>query len=435
MTSSKPIVYTCFCTDIIHEGHLNLIDEAKKYGDVVVGVLCDSEMVKYNRFPLKSTSERVILVEEIPDVSKVIIQDNIMYDKVVEELRPDFIIHGDNWSEDSMKVIKQNILDVLDKYGGELIEVPYTFNPKVQKIDRQMREQLAMPELRRGRLRKLLDMVPVVKTMEVHSGLTGLIVEKTVIAEKDNIDQFDAMWISSLCDSTEKGKPDIELVDMTSRFRTINDIMEVTTKPIIFDGDTGGIAEHFVYTVRSLERMGVSAVIIEDKIGLKKNSLFGTEVKQTQDEIDHFCEKIAAGKNEQLSDDFMIIARIESLILEQGMEDALKRAFAFRDAGADGIMIHSRRKEPDEILEFCDKFRAEDKETPIVVVPSSFNTITEEELIAHGVNIVIYANQLLRAAFPAMQNAAKSILKHHRAHEIDKELLSIKDIITLIDEL
>ena len=429
------VVYTCFCTDVIHEGHLNLINEAKKYGDVVVGVLCDSEMVKYNRFPLKSTKERVELVEEIPDVSKVIIQDNIMYDDVVAQLRPDYIIHGDNWSDDSMKIIKQNILNVLDKYGGELIEVPYTFNPKVQKIDRQMREKLAMPELRRARLRKLLDMVHIVKTMEVHSGLTGLIVEKTVIAEENYIDQFDAMWISSLCDSTEKGKPDIELVDMTSRFRTINDIMEVTTKPIIFDGDTGGIAEHFVYTVRSLERMGVSAVIIEDKIGLKKNSLFGTEVEQTQDDIEHFCEKIRAGKDAQLSNDFMIIARIESLILEQGMDDALKRAFAFRDAGADGIMIHSRRKEPDEILEFCDKFRAKDKETPIIAVPSSYNTITEEELIAHGVNIVIYANQLLRAAFPSMQNAAKSILKHHRAHEIDEELLSIKDIITLIDEL
>jgi len=435
MKSNNSLVYTCFCTDVIHEGHLNLISEAKKYGDVVVGVLCDSEMVKYNRFPLKTTFERVKLVEEILDVDKVIVQHNILYDDVVRELRPDYIIHGDNWSEDSMKIIKQNILNVLDEYGGELIEVPYTFSDKIQKIDRQMIEKLSMPEFRRSRLKKLLDMVPIVKTIEVHSGLTGLIAEKTIIADDEHIDQFDAMWISSLCDSTEKGKPDIELVDMTSRFRTINDIMEVTTKPIIFDGDTGGIAEHFVYTVRSLERMGVSAVIIEDKVGLKKNSLFGTEVEQTQDEIDHFCEKIAAGKNAQLSDDFMIIARIESLILEQGMEDALERAFAFRDAGADGIMIHSRKKEPDEILEFCDKFRKEDNKTPIVVVPSSYNTITEEELIKHGVNIVIYANQLLRAAFPAMQNAAKSILKHHRAHEIDEELLSIKEIITLIDEL
>ncbi|WP_432644742.1 phosphoenolpyruvate mutase [Methanobrevibacter sp.] len=435
MKSNNPIVYTCFCTDVIHEGHLNLIEEAKKYGDVVVGVLCDSEMVKYNRFPLKTTEERMELVREIPDVKDVIVQNKIMYDDVVRKLKPNYIIHGNNWSEDSMKIIRKNIVSVLDKYGGELIEVPYTFSEKIQKVDRQMREKLAMPELRRARLKKLLDIVPIVKTIEVHSGLTGLIAEKTVIADDECIDQFDAMWISSLCDSTEKGKPDIELVDMTSRFRTINDIMEVTTKPIIFDGDTGGIAEHFVYTVRSLERMGVSAVIIEDKIGLKKNSLFGNEVKQTQDEINHFCEKIAAGKNAQLSDDFMIIARIESLILEQGMEDALKRAFAFRDAGADGIMIHSRKKEPDEILEFCDKFRQEDKETPLVVVPSSYNTITEEELIAHGVNIVIYANQLLRAAFPAMQNAAKSILKHHRAHEIDEELLSIKKIITLIDEL
>lgn len=435
MKSNNPIVYTCFCTDVIHDGHLNLINEANKYGDVVVGVLCDSEMVKYNRFPLKSTGERVELVKSIPNVKQVIIQDDIMYDNVVKELRPNYIIHGDNWVEDSMKVIKKNILTVLNEYGGELIEVPYTFSSEVQKTDRQMREKLAMPEFRRARLRQLLKMVPVVKTIEVHSGLTGLIAEKTVIAEENHIDQFEAMWISSLCDSTEKGKPDIELVDMTSRFRTINDIMEVTTKPIIFDGDTGGIAEHFVYTVRSLERMGVSAVIIEDKIGLKKNSLFGTEVEQTQDDIEHFCEKIAAGKNAQLSEDFMIISRIESLILEKGMDDALKRAFAFRYAGADGIMIHSRKKEPDEILEFCDKFRARDKETPIIVVPSSYNSITEDELISHGVNIVIYANQLLRAAFPAMQNAAKSILKHHRAHEIDEELLSIKDIITLIDEL
>ena len=432
---SNNIVYTCFCTDIIHEGHLNLINEAKKYGDVIVGVLCDSEMVKYNRFPLKTTEERVDLVKNIPGISKVLIQDKIMYDDIVKDIRPDYIVHGDNWSDDAMIAIKHNIINLLDEFGGELIEVPYTFNDNVQKIDRQMKEKLSMPELRRARMKKLLNLVPIVKTIEVHSGLTGLIAEKTIVANENHIDQFDAMWISSLCDSTEKGKPDIELVDMTSRFRTINDIMEVTTKPIIFDGDTGGIAEHFVYTVRSLERMGVSAVIIEDKVGLKKNSLFGTEVEQTQDDIEHFCEKIKAGKNAQLSDDFMIIARIESLILEQGMDDALKRAFAYRDAGADGIMIHSRKKEPAEILEFCDKFRAKDKNTPIVVVPSSFNTITEDELIKHGVNIVIYANQLLRAAFPAMQNAAKSILKYHRAHEIDEELLSIKEIITLIDEL
>lgn len=435
MGSDNKIVYTCFCTDIIHEGHLNLINEAKKYGDVVVGVLCDSEMIKYNRFPLKTTDERIAMVKELDGIKEVIVQNNVMYDEIVKEIRPNYIIHGDNWSDDAMLAIRKNIFNVLEEYGGELIEVPYTFNPKVQKIDRQMREKLAMPELRRARLKKLLNLIPIVKTIEVHSGLTGLIAEKTIIGEGVHVDQFDAMWISSLCDSTEKGKPDIELVDMTSRFRTINDIMEVTTKPIIFDGDTGGIAEHFVYTVRSLERMGVSAVIIEDKVGLKKNSLFGTEVKQTQDDIEHFSEKIRAGKDAQLSEDFMIIARIESLILEQGMDDALKRAFAFRDAGADGIMIHSRKKEPDEILEFCDKFRAKDKETPIIVVPSSYNTVTEEELIKHGVNIVIYANQLLRAAFPAMQNAAKSILKHHRAHEIDEELLSIKDIITLIDEL
>ena len=323
-------VYTCFCTDTIHEGHLNIINEAKKLGEVTVGVLCDSEMVKYNRFPLKTLEERIEMVKAIPDVDNVIVQDKLMYDDVIRDLKPDYVVHGDNWRSEPMKAIKNNILNNLEKYGGELISVPYTYNAEVQKIDRQNREKLAMPEYRRARLKRLLDIVPVVKTIEAHSGLTGLIAEKTVVANNGVIDQFDAMWVSSLCDSTEKGKPDIELVDMTSRFRTIEDIMEVTTKPIIFDGDTGGLTEHFVYTVRSLERMGVSAVIIEDKVGLKKNSLFGTEVQQTQDSIENFSAKIAAGKSAQLSDDFMIIARIESLILEQGMDDALERAFAYK---------------------------------------------------------------------------------------------------------
>lgn len=429
------LVYTCFCTDIIHEGHLNIINEARKYGDVTVGILSDNAMVRYNRFPSISLQERIDLVKNLEGVSNVVVQKKIMYDEIFESLHPEYVLHGDNWGAPSMRAIRKNIVSLTKKYGGKLIEVPYTSNEKIRKLDKQMREKLAMPEFRRGRLRKALRMVPIVKAIEVHSGLTGLIAEKTIVVDGEAIDQFDAMWISSLCDSTNKGKPDIELVDMTSRFRTIDDVMEVTTKPIIFDGDTGGLTEHFVYTVRSLERMGVSAVIIEDKKGLKKNSLFGTEVEQTQDTIEHFCKKIAAGKRAQLSDDFMIIARIESLILEKGMEDALERAKAYVEAGADGIMIHSRKKEPDEVLEFCDKFRLDDKETPIIVVPSSYNTITEEELAKHGVNICIYANQLIRAAFPAMEKAAESILKYHRAQEIDSELMSIKNIITLIDEL
>ena len=428
-------VYSCFCTDNIHEGHLNIIEEAKKYGEVIIGVLCDSEMVRYNRFPILTTDERVQMVRGISGIKDVIVQDSILYDKVIKELRPDYVIHGDNWSSGPLEVIRKHLVKLLSEYGGELIEVPYTVNDAVQKIDRQMKEKLAMPEFRRARLRKLLNLVPVVKTIEVHSGLTGLIAEKTMASEGEAIYQFDAMWISSLCDSTEKGKPDIELVDMTSRFRTINDVMEVTTKPIIFDGDTGGRIEHFVYTVRSLERLGVSAIIIEDKTGLKKNSLFGTEVVQTQDSIESFCEKIRAGKNAQLSDDFMIIARIESLILGKGQEDALNRAFAYTEAGADGIMIHSRKKHPDEIIDFCDSFRQQYPHIPIVVVPTSFNTITENELAEHGVKVVIYANQLLRAAYPAMVNVAKSILVNHRAKEADDALMSIKEIITLIDEI
>ncbi|MBR2599087.1 MAG: phosphoenolpyruvate mutase [Clostridiales bacterium] len=427
--------YTCFCTDVIHEGHLNIINEAKKRGRVIIGCLSDAASIRYNKFPTISQEERLKLYRSIEGVDEVVIQNDMLYDDVIKLIKPDYVLHGDNWVDGPEKAIHDHVENLVKEYGGELVDIPYTYNEKVKKIDMQLREKLAMPEYRRKRLRQLLSLTPIVKAMEAHSGLTGLIVEKTVVEREGRLDQFDAMWISSLCDSTAKGKPDIELVDMTSRFRTIDDITEVTTKPIIFDGDTGGLTEHFVYTVRSLEKMGVSAVIIEDKKGLKKNSLFGTEVKQTQATIEEMSAKIAAGKKAQLTDDFMIIARIESLILEQGMEDALARAHAFVAAGADGIMIHSRKKEPDEILEFCDKFRADNKETPIVVVPSSFNVITEEELAAHGVNIVIYANQLTRSAFPAMQKTAEDILRYHRAKEVDDRLMKIKDIITLIDEL
>ena len=428
-------VYTCFCTDVIHEGHLNILKRAGEYGEVYVGVLSDAAMVGFNRFPTIPIEQRMEIVRQTGLAKEVLLQQEIMYDQVIEKLRPDYVVHGDNWSNGPEKVIRENVINNLEKFGGELVEIPYTYNENVKRIDDQMKEKLAMPEFRRKRLRQLIEMRPIVKTLEVHSGLTGLIAEKTVVESNGQPDQFDAMWISSLCDSTAKGKPDIELVDMSSRIRTIDDVMDVTTKPIILDGDTGGLVEHFVYNVRTLERMGVSAVIIEDKTGLKKNSLFGTEVEQTQDSIENFCEKIRMGKKALRTEEFMIIARIESLILERGMEDALNRARAYVKAGADGIMIHSRRKSPDEILEFCQKFREEDGKTPIVVVPTSFNSITEEELARAGVNIVIYANQLTRSAFPAMQSTAEEILKNHRALEADSRLMPFKDIIRLIYEI
>ena len=430
-----PVVYTALGTDVIHEGHLNILKHAQEYGTVIVGALSDKALIRYSRFPTVSQEERVKLYESLEGVSRVIIQDDYLYDDVIATLKPDYVVHGDNWQNGPERAIRNNIEGLLATYGGTLIEVPYTRSEQARKVDQQLREKLAMPEYRRRRLRQLLAISPTVKVIEAHDGLTGLIAEKTVVDHNGRLDQFDGMWVSSLCDSTERGKPDIELVDMSVRLRTVDDIMEVTTKPIILDGDTGGLTEHFVYNVRTLERMGVSAVIIEDKTGLKKNSLFGTEVKQTQAPIEDFCTKISAGKKVQLTDDFMIIARIESLILERGMEDALTRAFAFRDAGADGIMIHSRKKDPAEIYEFCDRFREKDTTTPIVVVPTSFNGATEEELASHGINIVIYANQLIRAAFPAMQETARGILRAHRALEVDEQLLPFKEIIRLIDEL
>ena len=428
-------VYACFSTDVIHEGHRNIIREAGKYGRVVIGVMSDEAMVSYYHFPTISFEERLAMIRALDGVDEVVIQEKVSYADNLRKLKPDYVIHGDNWKTSQVAGLREEVIAVLSEWGGELVEVPYTRNEEVFKIDRRIQEKLMMPEYRRKRLRQLLALRPIVKAMEVHNGLTGLLVEKTIVEQNGQPDQFDAMWISSLCDSTAKGKPDIELVDMTSRLQTVQDVLEVTTKPIILDGDTGGLIEHFVYNLRSLERLGVSAVIIEDKTGLKRNSLFGTEVEQEQDSIEHFCQKITAGKNALLTNELMVIARIESLILEKGQEDALARAHAYVKAGADAIMIHSRSKTPDEVLAFCDAFRKEDAHTPIVAVPTSYNSVTEQELSEHGVNIVIYANQLTRSAFPAMQETAVSILKHKRAKEADEHLMPIRDIITLIDEI
>lgn len=429
-------VYMCFSADMVHSGHIAIIRKAARLGRLIIGVLSDEAVASYKRFPLMPFEERKSLFENISGVCRVVEQKELGYGDNLRALRPDYVVHGDDWREGFQKPIREEVISLLAEYGGKLVEFPYSGDAKYVELEKRSRARLAMPDLRRGRLRKLIDMKGLVTALEAHSGITGLIAEKTTVLQNGKTCQFDAMWVSSLCDSTAKGKPDIELVDMTSRFRTIDDIMEVTTKPIIFDGDTGGATEHFVYTVKTLERMGVSMVIIEDKTGLKRNSLFGAEVEQTQDSIENFCDKIRAGKKAQKTPDFMICARIESLILERGMEDALKRAFAFVGAGADAIMIHSRKKDPAEVFDFVERFRAKDSHTPIVVVPTSFNEVTEDEFKRRGVNVVIYANQLTRSGFPAMQKVAQTILIHRRAKEVDDMCMSIKDIITLIpDEL
>ena len=428
------IVYMCFSTDIIHSGHIAIIKKAQKLGKVIVGVLSDEAVASYKRLPLIPAEERKVMFENIAGVSQVVYQDTLSYHDNLNKYKPAIVVHGNDWCQGFQKPIRDEVVSILASYGGKLVEFPYSTDQKYADIQARTRAELAMPDIRRGRLKRMLDAKGLVTAMEAHNGLTGLIVENTVVHQDGGAHQFDSIWISSLCDSTAKGKPDIELVDMTSRFRTIEDIAEVTTKPIIFDGDTGGIKEHFVYTVRSLERLGVSMVIIEDKVGLKKNSLFGTEVEQTQDTIEHFCEKIRTGKKAQRTKEFMICARIESLILEQGMEDALTRAFAFVNAGADAIMIHSRMKDPAEIKEFLAKFRSRDTSTPIVLVPTSFNSVREEEWKELGANIIIYANQLMRAEVPAMQKAAESILLNHRSEECDEMLMPFKDIIRLIPE-
>ena len=429
---NKKKVYVGMSADLIHPGHLNIINKASELGEVTVGLLTDEAIASYKRLPYLEFEQRKQIIESIKGVSKVIAQETLDYGPNLLKMKPDFVVHGDDWKEGIQSATRSEVIKVIHQWGGELVEVPYTVGISSTKINKSIKEVGTTPEVRLKRLRRLIQSKKIVRIIEAHSGLSGLIVEHTTFEKDGVIREFDGMWASSLTDSTSKGKPDIEAVDITARVSNINDLVEVTTKPIIFDGDTGGKIEHFVFTVRTLERLGVSAIIIEDKVGLKKNSLFGTEVDQQQDSIEGFCEKIIAGKRAQVTDDFMVISRIESLILKQGMEDALRRAKAYTNAGVDAVMIHSKESKPDEILEFCKRYREFDRTVPIIVVPSSFDTIYEDDLARAGVKVVIYANQLLRSAYPSMVNTAKLILEHQRAYEARPNLMSIKEILTLI---
>jgi phosphoenolpyruvate phosphomutase len=429
---SEKIVYVGISADLMHPGHINILKEAVKHGRVIVGLLTDQAIASYKRLPFLTYAQRENVVANMKQVYKVVPQETLDYRPNLETIRPDIVVHGDDWKKGVQLKVRQQVIDTLSKWNGELVEVPYTPGISSTQLINAHKDLGTTPDRRRGQLKRLLNAKPLIRILETHNGLSSLIAEDLEIEDENGKHSFDGVWSSSLTDSTAKGMPDIEAVDPSSRANSVDQIFNVTTKPMIYDSDTGGKPEHFSYTVKNLERLGVSAVVIEDKIGLKKNSLFGTEVPQQQDTIEDFCNKIRVGKNSQVSDDFMIISRCESLILEQGMDDAVARCKAYLEAGSDGIMIHSRKSDGAEILEFCDYYKEFSAGRPLIVVPSSFDKITEAEFEEAGVNIVIYANHMLRAAYPAMYKAAKSILENKRAFEAREYCMSIKEILEII---
>lgn len=423
-------VYLGMSADLLHNGHINIIKKASQLGSVIVGLLTDTAIASYKRLPYLTYEQRKEIIENVKGVEKVVPQYTLDYTENLKKYKPDIVVHGDDWREGIQSSTRQRVIEILQEWDGELIEFPYTDSISSTQLKKNLTEIGTTPDIRRRTLKRLLQSKPIVKALEAHSGLSALIVENTQVEHK----HFDAIWCSSLTESTSKAKPDIEFPDFTNRLNTLNEIIEVTTKPIIYDADSGGKKEHFVYMVKTLERLGVSAVIIEDKIGLKKNSLFGNSIKQEQDTVENFCEKISLAKKSLVTDEFMIIARIESLILEKGLDDAINRAKSYINSGVDGIMIHSSKKDPNEILEFCKLYNSFENKVPLVAVPSSYSSITEEELKTSGISIVIYANHLIRSTYPAMQRTAISILENERAFEIETDIMSIKDIITLIPQ-
>ena len=429
------LAYVPMVADYLHPGHLNIIKKAAELGEVMVGLYTDKAVASYKRLPFMSYEQRKQIMENIKGVSYVVPQEEKDYEPNLRKYKPDFLVHGTDWREGPLKKAREDAIAVMAEWGGEVVEPEYTPDISSSDIHAKAKRLGITPQERLRILQRLLDVKPIVRVIEAHSALSAMAAENVKFVEPGGETRmFDGLWLSSLTDSTLKGKPDIEFVDLTSRVVTINDILECTTKPIIYDGDTGSLANHFVFTVRRLERLGVSAVIIEDKTGAKKNSLLEpSDNLHLQDDISSFAEKISKGKQAQVTSDFMIISRIESLILGKGINDALARANAFIDAGADGIMIHSRMKGGKEVFEFCKEYNKFQNRKPLVAVPTNYSTVYEHELREAGVNIVIYANQLLRSSYSGMQAAAESILRHGRAAEADDGYVSALELIKLIE--
>lgn len=432
MKKINTTVYVPLATDVIHEGHLNIIKKANKLGQVIIGILSDKAITQYKQLPLFSEFERIQEARKLKNVNQVIVQNEWSYKKILKKIKPNYFIHGDDWKKGIQKKIRSEVIETLKKTGGKLVEVQYTKGISGYKIKKKLLKLGISPDHRKSLLRRLINSKEIVRIIESHSALTALIVDRLSLTRNKRIVEFDGLWSSSLTDSTLRGKPDNQSLDYTVRINSLSDILDVTHKPIIFDGDNGGRIEHLDYLIKNLERNGVSAIVIEDKKGLKLNSLFKNQDSSQQESIGEFCKKIKKIIRVRISKDFLVIARIESFILNRSENEALMRATKYAKAGADGILIHSKNKNPKEIIDFAKKFRKIINNIPLVAVPSTYSRTYEKELIKNGFKIIIYANQLLRSSYKSMSDTAKSILKYGRSYEAEKKISSINELINLI---
>ena len=274
LCKKKILVYVGLSADILHEGHINILKTANKLGEVTVGLLTDKAIASYKKIPHLSYKQREIVLKNMKYVKKVIPQNTLDYRPNLNLLKPKYVVHGDDWQTGIQKVTRMQVIKTLKKWNGKLIEPKYTKNISSSVIKENILRVGTSPDKRKSKLRRIMEAKKIVRILESHSALTGLIIENLKVIKKQNYLEFDGMWSSSLTDSALRGKPDNQSVDYSTRIQGLNEILEVTTKPIIFDADNGGRLEHLPYMIKSLERIGVSAAIIEDKVGLKQNSLF-----------------------------------------------------------------------------------------------------------------------------------------------------------------
>ncbi len=410
MAAPDKTVYVGMSADLVHPGHINLLREAASLGRVTVGLLTDRAISSYKRMPFLTFEQRRAVIEHIAFVTAVVPQDTLDYTDNLRLLRPDFVVHGDDWRNGVQAQTRRRVLDVLREWGGTLVEPPYTEGISSTALRMAAMDIGFAPGVRQRRLRRMLDCKPLVRVMQAHDGLSAHIVDRLEETTQGAPREYDAIWVDSLAGAPIRGKPDPLPFDLSSRLVTLHEILDATTKPLICNAGGAGHAAGVTAAVRTLERIGVSAIVIDTEVTDRRAVPAMAASAPPQDDMAAFIREIAAARDARVTPDFMIIARINDRTRDCGADRMMARAAAGVDAGADAVMCDSDPVNPDGIFDLCRRYRRLMNGHPLLVGLSGTEGLQEHDLASAGASMVVYTDTLLRAAREAMISAASQVL-------------------------
>jgi len=403
--ASEKTVYVGMVGDMLHVGHINILKTAARLGRVTVGVLTDRAVVGYKRLPLLAFEDRVRVVESIADVAAVVPQKTLSYVENLRALRPDYVVHGDDWRYgDQVSRARAEVIATLGEWGGELVEVAYTKGISSTAIHRSGAADALFSGTRQGRLRRLLAAKPTLRIVEAHSGLSAKIAAE--VRGPDGATGFDAVWQSGLTDAIHRGKSDGGAVDRGRRLQAVEEILDAGPLPLIYDGRAAGRPETVFDLTRALDKAGVSALCLGDRSDPDRT---GPEMSPAET-----VAQIEAVRAACPTGAVMAISRIVVAAPGNGgsgaLDRALDRALALLEAGSDAVMFDSAADTAEPILDIAARLRRQRRDVPLFAAQSDRWGAPIHRFENAGIDAVVYETHLLRATVAPMRRAATALL-------------------------